>query len=257
MYLYCQCAICKLLCLTIQFPFQSDSSARKDNESASRSSADESKARLLPSIAVGFLLIKPERRLSYFPFLAKCIYLLSEDYRYGSLLRSGLEVRSVEKFDASGSSFVTLGVFSTHLIPKNAFITNYEGIHRYKTSLKTKADKSHAISLPNTMVVADGKEYASMFQRPDKAGQLSKPFTFPFPMHPESYPLSYEKRGIGYMMNHSPRSHANCSLKYIIPSSLDETKGYFPYPIFYAKIDIMPNTELTWCYNSNESKNFA
>ena len=228
----------------------------------SDSSANTSKARLLPSppIEVKFFLIKPECRLSLFPFLAKCIYLQNEDYRYGSLLRSGLEVRSVEKFDASGSSFVTLGVFSTHLIPKNAFITNYEGIQEYKSSLKTKDDKSHAISLPNSMWVENGKQFASIFPRPDKAGVRSIPIAFPIPLHPLaylSYPLSYEKRGIGYMMNHSPKSRANCSLKYVIPSSINEAMGYLPYPIFYAKMDIMPNTELTWCYNNSESKNFV
>lgn len=231
-----------------------EKSRKEDKQSESDSYVEEeSKARLLPPpFVVRFLKLKPDRSISWVKFFAKCS-LDQGGYRYGSLLRSGLEVRSVNKV-ASGTPVVTLGVFSTQRIPKNAYITSFgcKDMVRHWSELKTETDLSHTIDLPNTGHALFGKWHASWFHRPVIAGMRSRPRTIPYETrHPKHYSLQYQKHGIGFMINKAPNSRTNCAIRYVYPTCELAAKGYLPYPIFYAKMDILPNTELTCCYNND------
>ena len=219
-----------------------------DMEYEPDSYVEESKARLLAHpFVVRFIQLIPDRSISWVKFFSKCS-LDQSGYRYGSLLRSGLEVRSVNTY-ASGTPVVTLGVFSTQLIPQNAYITNFGGIIRHWSELETEADISHTIDIPNTGHAEYGKCYASWFHRPTKAGLQSRPHTLPhITLHPKHYSIHYQKRGIGFMINRAHNSRTNCAVRFVYPSSDLKARGYFPYPIFYATMDILPNTELRTCY---------
>ncbi len=170
----------------------------------------------------------------------------NSQYPYGSVARSGLEVRSVAKHQS-----MTLGVFATSNIHMFSFITSYGGIKTYKTELMTADDKSHALSLPNSLFVEDGKGLACLFSRPTVAGVVS----LPCPRH--TYSTTFLQSGVGFMMNHSPRRSANCMLRYIKPPPSLETMGCVAIPIFVSKRDIIAGEELTWCYNNFESFSFV
>ncbi len=168
-------------------------------------------------------------------------------YPYGSVARSGLEVRSVAKHQT-----MTLGVFATSNISMFSFVTFYGGVKKYKSELVAADDKSHALSLPNSLFVEDGKGLACLFPRPIRAGIVSRPrLTNGKIDHP------YYQSGIGYMMNHAPRRSANCCLRYISPPTSLETMGFVAIPIIVAKRDILAEEELTFCYNNFESRTFV
>jgi hypothetical protein len=173
-------------------------------------------------------------------------------FEYGTMLRSGLEIRCVYK-SVNGKDVPTLGVFATCDIPRNAFVTTYGGVIRDRSCFHSLADKSHAIRIPYGPYAEDGKQYAELFLRPVQPGVPSYPCLDPS----NPYMYEYLGRGIGFMMNHASRRFANCTLRYVEPSFSLECHGHLPIPIFTSKREIKRDEELTWYYNNYESYSFT
>ena len=170
----------------------------------------------------------------------------SSMYPYGSMARSGIEIRSVEKQCRDGTKYVTLGAFTTCCIPKDALVTFYGGEKKYMNEISMR---SHAMRLPRSMFAEDGKGLSLLFQRHETVGMVSLPIKYP-----NIYVDSFRSLGIGYMLNHASKRTANCVLKYANPPSSMEEIGYSPVPFFVSKMNIGEHEELTFDYNTSESR---
>ena len=209
----------------------------------SRSNSNPSRKSCVPP---SFLSVPDLRIPSYKVFSELVTNLGSSGYPYGSMARSGIEIRSVAKISKDGKHYYTLGAFSTCRIPKHSLITFYGGEKKYKSDIIIK---SHAMSLPGSIYAEDGKGLSMLFQRHNKAGLISLPIKYP-----NMYMHGYQSGGIGYMMNHATSRKANCVLKYMNPPRILENMGYDPVPFLASSRDIAPFEELTFNYNNAESK---
>ena len=199
-----------------------------------------------------FLVLSSLNPPGYLNFLDLASAKYFTNYPFGTMLRSGLVVRSVNK-SLGGQNVTTLGVFSTCMIPKHAFVTYYGGVLTDRSKFHSVSDKTHAVRLPNTHFVEDGKMIANMFTRPMQLGKVSYPCLDPS----SPFISAYLNRGIGCMMNHASRRFANCVLRYVVPPPSLEVCGHVPIPILIAKRQIQPDEELTWFYNNYESYSFS
>ena len=169
-------------------------------------------------------------------------------YPFGSMARSGILIRSVLKLNTDFSPFITLGAFSSCQIPKNSLVTFYGGEKKHITDIVIK---THAIRLPGTSYVEDGKGLSLLFQRPCRSDMISLPTE-----HPNLYMLGYQSAGIGFMLNHAKKKDSNCVLKYVFPPNKLEEVGYHPVPVIMSKRNIETNEELLFDYNTFGSKSF-
>ena len=195
-----------------------------------------------------FLIFSQLRIPTYSKFI-RLVELGQEQFPYGSVRRSGLEVRSVDKGDGVNRN-ITLGVFATSTIPQHAFVTYYGGIKRYGDVYDSLESKSHAMRIPNSLYVEDGKALAALFTRHGVHGLVSYPSVEPH----NQYATAYASSGVGYMLNHASRRDANCILRYVRPSPSLEAVGIDAIPILLARVEIHADTELTFSYNNAESR---
>ena len=176
-----------------------------------------------------FLIFNQLRIPTYSNFI-RLVELGQEKFPYGSVHRSGLEVRSVDKGDVV-NRIMTLGVFSTSTIPQHAFVTYYGGIKRYRDIYDSMESKSHAMLIPNSLFVEDGKELAALFTRHGVHGVTSYPNLDPH----SPYAMSYRSSGVGYMLNHASRRDANCILRYVRPTPSLEAMGFHAIPYYWPE----------------------
>ncbi len=197
-----------------------------------------------------FLIFSQLRIPTYSKFI-RMVELGQEQFPgpYGSVRRSGLEVRSVDKGDGVNRN-ITLGVFATYTIPQHAFVTYYGGIKRYGDVYDSLESKSHAMRIPNSLYVEDGKALAALFTRHNVHGLASYPRVDPY----NQYATTYASSGVGFMFNHASRRNANCILRYVRPSPSLEALGIDAIPILLARVEIHAGTELTFVYNNAESR---
>lgn len=195
-----------------------------------------------------FLILSTTSSLNWYGFKIETEEKYHDFYPYGTMLRSGLEVKSVNK-SVNGFDVPTLGVFATCDIPMHAFVSYYGGELQHQSNYHSLSEKSHAVRIPNSMLVMDGKPYAELFTRPMQL--LAPSYPCLDPSHP--YMSSYLSSGIGFMMNHASRRFANCILRYVYPSYALESRGIISIPILIAKRHISPGEELTWFYNNFEA----